>query len=104
MAGIVIVGLGPGGRGQVTEEARELLTVALAERRVVLRTRVHPTVDAWPALRQASSLDHHYEAADAFDAVYERIAGEVMERAAALPPETELVYAVPGNPAVGEAT
>ena len=50
------------------------------------------------------SLDHLYEQGADFGAVYERIAGAVLEAAQALPEGAELVYAVPGHPALGEAT
>ena len=52
----------------------------------------------------APSLDHLYEQGADFSAVYERIAGAVLEAAQALPEGAELVYAVPGHPALGEAT
>ena len=86
----------------------DLLEAALAEDRLVLRTRLHPTVDAWPSLARAPSLDHLYEAGADFAQVYEAIAADVLARAAVLDrtgrPESELVYAVPGHPGVGEAT
>ncbi|MBI3972873.1 MAG: nucleotide pyrophosphohydrolase, partial [Chloroflexi bacterium] len=99
---IVVVGLGPGGREQLTREAEQLLNRALRDGRVLLRTCIHPTVVAWPELAAAPSLDHHYEAGDDFAQVYERIAGEVLARAAMT--AGALVYAVPGHPAIGEAT
>lgn len=104
MGAIAIVGLGPGGLAQVTEEVRALLQAALAEGRTVLRTRVHPTVEAWPALAAAPSLDAHYAVGEHFDQVYASIAADVLDRAAALPEGAELVYAVPGHPSIGEAT
>jgi tetrapyrrole methylase family protein/MazG family protein len=99
---IVAVGLGPGSRGQVTAEGEAAISAALRDGRLVLRTRIHPTVAAWPELAAAPSLDHHYEAADDFATVYDRIADELLTRAAET--DGDLVYAVPGNPAVGEAT
>jgi tetrapyrrole methylase family protein / MazG family protein len=104
MRTLVIAGLGPGGVGQLTAEGRDLLQQALAEGRLLLRTRIHPTVEGWPALGEAPSLDHLYEQGADFGAVYERIAGAVLEAAQALLEGIELVYAVPGHPAVGEAT
>lgn len=104
MTSIVVVGLGPGALAHLTGQARELLETALREGRVLLRTRVHPTVEAWPALAAAPSLDHHYEQAAAFEQVYERITADVIAAAQRLEEAGELVYAVPGNPAVGEAT
>ena len=116
MRTLVIAGLGPGGAGQVTAEAREVLERAAGAGRLLLRTRVHPTVDAWPALRAAPALDHLYEGGADFDAVYDGIARAVLDAVRALPdgpdgPDgpgaagaAELVYAVPGHPAIGEAT
>lgn len=104
MIAIAALGLGPGARGQLTHEAQETLAVALRERRLVLRTRVHPTVDAWPQLAAAPSLDHHYQTGDNFAEVYDHIAREVVQRASEVSGGAELVYAVPGHPAVGEAT
>jgi tetrapyrrole methylase family protein/MazG family protein len=104
MGSLVIAGLGPGGVGQLTAEGRDLLEGALAGGRLLLRTRIHPTVEGWPALGEAPSLDHLYAQGADFGAVYERIAKAVLEAARGLPEGAELVYAVPGNPAVGEAT
>jgi tetrapyrrole methylase family protein/MazG family protein len=116
MRTLVIAGLGPGGAGQLTAEARDVLERAAGAGRLLLRTRVHPTVDAWPALRDAPALDRLYEGGADFDAVYDGIARAVLDAVLALPdgpdePDgpvaaggAELVYAVPGHPAIGEAT
>ncbi len=102
MGSIAVVGLGPGAREQVTREAETLLEAAAREGRLVVRTRIHPTVEAWPALAGVPSLDHHYEGGERFEETYTRITAEVLERAAST--EGELVYAVPGHPLVGEST
>src|SRR5688572_3700283 len=102
MAQIVAVGLGPGGLGQVTREAEALIESAAQEGRLVLRTRIHPTVVAWPALSETPSLDAFYDAASSFDETYAHIAEDVLARAAHA--SGPLVYAVPGHPLVGEAT
>src|SRR5687768_10014161 len=102
MAEIVAVGLGPGARGQVTTQVEALIERAAQEKRLVVRTRIHPTVEEWPALAAAPSLDDHYEAAASFDEAYARIAEEVVARAAQC--DAALVYAVPGHPLVGEST
>jgi tetrapyrrole methylase family protein/MazG family protein len=104
MGAIAVVGLGPGSREQVTREAEALVSRAAREGRLLLRTRVHPTVAAWPEIASAPALDQHYEQAEDFDAVYERIVDDVFAAAGRLPGGDELVYAVPGHPAVGEAT
>jgi tetrapyrrole methylase family protein/MazG family protein len=104
MVEIVAVGLGPGSRGHVTVEAERAIEAAVQENRLVLRTRIHPIVDAWPALGSAPALDAHYEASASFDETYDRIAQDVLARAAAIEQGAALVYAVPGHPLVGEAT
>jgi tetrapyrrole methylase family protein/MazG family protein len=104
MKALVMTGLGPGAAGQLTPEARDLLEDALAGGRLILRTRVHPTVQGWPALAAAPSLDHLYESGADFGAVYDRIVTTVLAALEALPEGAELVYAVPGHPAVGEVT
>ncbi len=104
MTSIVVVGLGPGARGHLTREAEDLLAQAAGGSRLVLRTRVHPTVAAWPALAGAPSMDHWYESGPDFETVYDGIAQEVLARAEQLPAGRELVYAVPGHPSIGEAT
>jgi uncharacterized protein YabN with tetrapyrrole methylase and pyrophosphatase domain len=85
MRTLVIAGLGPGGAGQLTAEAREVLERAAGAGRLLLRTRVHPTVDAWPALRAAPALDHLYEEDADFDAVYDGIARAVLDAVQAHP-------------------
>lgn len=95
---ITIIGLGPGDPGLVTRAAWELLTTA---RPLYLRTAVHPTIAALPPDAVARSFDALYEQADSFDAVYARIAAELIERASA---GESVVYAVPGDPLVAEAT
>jgi tetrapyrrole methylase family protein / MazG family protein len=103
MSSIAIVGLGPGARNQVTGEAEALLSSAAHEARLLLRTRVHPTVEAWPEVQAAPSLDHFYETAGDFGEAYRSMAAEVIAQAKNQP-DRELVYAVPGHPAIGEAT
>ncbi len=95
---ITIVGLGPGAIGDLTVEARDLLDRAPE---VWLRTARHPTVEALALGARQRSFDDLYETRPTFDAVYEAIAGRVVELAAR--PEG-VVYAVPGHPLVGEAT
>ncbi|HEX2035231.1 MAG TPA: nucleoside triphosphate pyrophosphohydrolase [Chloroflexota bacterium] len=104
MKSLIAVGLGPGGVTQLTQEARECIQDALRAGRLILRTRIHPTVEGWPALAAAPSLDHQYDAAADFGEVYDRIAAAVLEAVAGLPDGAELVYAVPGHPSLGEAT
>jgi tetrapyrrole methylase family protein / MazG family protein len=96
-AGITIVGLGPGRRNDLTREAEQVLESA-AE--IWARTARHPTIAEWPELLW-ESFDSFYESADAFDTVYQKITEQVL-RLGARP--QGVVYAVPGNPWVGEST
>lgn len=93
---ITVVGLGPGDPGMLTVRAREVL---LGGGPLVLRTRRHPTVDAL-GLGAAESFDHLYEGGDSFDSVYKAITAELLW----LGHDGDIVYAVPGDPLVGEAT
>lgn len=98
MPHITIVGLGPGDPGLLTRAAWDTLTAASE---VWLRTREHPVVAALPEHLAVHSFDAVYAGADDFDAVYREIARQVL----ALGGRAEgVVYAVPGDPAVGEAT
>jgi tetrapyrrole methylase family protein / MazG family protein len=98
LAAITIIGLGPGDAALLTRAAWERLQ---ATRVLYLRTAIHPTVAELPQSIELRSFDALYEAADDFDAVYERIAAELVDRAQQ---GEELVYAVPGHPLVAEAT
>lgn len=94
---ITIVGLGPGDPELITRRAWALLTTS-AE--VWVRTCHHPAVSAVAAHTQVHSYDHLYEQHHDFAAVYDGIAADVLARAAA----GDVVYAVPGDPSVAEAT
>jgi len=92
---VVVVGLGPAGPDLVTPA-----TLAAIERVTVrfVRTRRHPSVSVVGA---ASSFDDVYEHRDSIAAVYE----EIVERLVTAAGEhREVLYAVPGSPAVGEHT
>jgi tetrapyrrole methylase family protein/MazG family protein len=95
---ITIVGLGPGNPLHLTREAWDVLS---ASAEVHLRTARHPTVAGLPAGVRLHSFDDVYEREPEFGAVYEQIAGRVLELGQR--PEG-VIYAVPGHPAVGEAT
>jgi tetrapyrrole methylase family protein/MazG family protein len=96
-AAITIVGLGPGGAGMLTVEAREALSAA---REVWVRTARHPIVDELPEIAW-KPMDSFYEQEDDFSEVYKAIAAEVLRLAER--PEG-VCYAVPGSPRVGEST
>lgn len=92
---ITIVGLGPGDPKLLTQAAAQALSSA---RSVWVRTRRHPAVAAIPAGITVHSFDALYEAHDTFAAVYQAIAAALLAQAA----KESVVYAVPGDPAVGE--
>jgi len=94
---ITIVGLGPGPYRALTLEAVEALAAA---KDLYLRTRVHPTVDEFPPTLRWTSFDALYERAADFDALYDEIASVLLERGLS----TDVVYAVPGHPLLGEAS
>ena len=99
MATITVVGLGPGRAGLITRESWELMEKA---ERLVLRTRIHPTVEALEnAGMDFSTYDGFYDEAKDFETLYQKIAADLLERAAA---EGDIVYAVPGSPLVAERT
>lgn len=98
MTHITIVGLGPGDPALLTRAAWDALQAA---DEVHLRTRAHPAVDGLPAHLALHSFDELYEAAEDFAAVYAEIARRVIELGRR---PQGVVYAVPGDPTVGEAT
>src|SRR5687767_4517240 len=68
---------------------------------VRLRTARHPTVDAFPPSIVWTSFDGLYEKLDDFTAVYAAIVDELLGEARS---GRAVVYAVPGDPSVGEAS
>lgn len=96
--GITVVGLGPGDPGLLTQEAWLVLTQAGG---LYLRTRDHPVVAGLPPHLRIRSFDDLYERSETFDAVYEAIVERVIAEASG---PSGVVYAVPGDPMVGEAT
>ncbi len=98
MTTITIIGLGPGDPGLVTRSAWEALEAA---GEIYLRTSRHPTVAELPPDMTIHSFDAIYEAAEDFAEVYRQIAAEIV--ALGSRPQGVL-YAVPGDPTVGEAT
>lgn len=95
--GITIVGLGPGAAEDLTRRAWDALTTAP---RLFLRTSQHGCVAGFPSSLRYESLDALYETHDRFEDVYRAIIDALMAAAR----EGDLVYAVPGDPLVGEAT
>lgn len=98
MAGITLLGLGPGESDLLTRQAWDLLA-SIPE--IYLRTEQHPVVVAFPTDLRVHSFDHLYEQSDSFEAIYSQIVEQVLELGSR--PEG-VVYAVPGHPFVAEAT
>lgn len=96
-AGITVVGLGPGDPDLLTRAAWTALRRA-AE--VYLRSAQVIEPESLP-VAELHSFDSFYENYDGFELVYEHIVERLLELAAR--PEG-VVYAVPGDPNVGEAT
>jgi tetrapyrrole methylase family protein/MazG family protein len=90
---ITVVGLGPGHPHHLTVGA---LAALQSGRPVLLRTGIHPTVDALRQMGvQFETCDDLYEQGDSFEWVYQRVADRVLSHA-------DLVFAVPGHPLMGE--
>ncbi|MBI4732575.1 MAG: nucleoside triphosphate pyrophosphohydrolase [Chloroflexi bacterium] len=98
MPGITLLGLGPGDPAQLTREAWEVLSLA---DEIYLRTRQHPTVPGLPPALKVHSFDHLYENGESFEDVYAAIVEKVLELGQR---PQGVVYAVPGDPFVAEAT
>ncbi len=94
---ITIVGLGPGDPELITRRTWRLLSEAPE---VFVRTRRHPAVAAVQQITSVRSYDAFYEQHVDFGAVYAAIAADVVERGR----QGDIIYAVPGDPAVAEAT
>lgn len=92
---VVVVGLGPAGPDLITAA-----TAAVIDRIPVrfVRTTRHP---AAAAVAGARSFDHLYDQAATLDEVYPAIAAALL---AAAREAGEVLYAVPGSPAVAERT
>jgi|SRR5579862_643095 len=96
---IIVVGLGPAGEELIAPAAREAIASADA---AFLRTARHPSAAAFGGV---PSFDVHYEEADTFEEVYQRIVEDLVASAQVLSAGgRSVVYAVPGSPFVGERT
>ena len=98
MPGITLLGLGPGNPIHLTREAWEKLQ---STSEIHLRTRQHPTVDGLPSHLVIHSFDHLYDASESFEEVYDQIIKEILTLGRR---EKGVIYAVPGDPFVAEAT
>lgn len=97
-ADLTIVGLGPGSPELVSRSAWKLLK---GSKVVYFRTGHHPVFDALSPRGELNTFDHLYEEIDDFDGVYAAIVNKIIDEVRGNPP---IVYAVPGDPMIGEAT
>lgn len=99
MPELLIVGLGPGSREQISLGAWELLCSQSA---LLLRTTSHPVVAELAAQGISfESCDDLYQRLPSFDQVYAAICQRI---AGLLRQHPRVVYAVPGHPLVAERT
>jgi len=94
---ITIIGLGPGDIDDISRKAWRMLENA---QRVFLRTNQHQCVPFLPKGAVYHSFDGLYNTKENFGAVYDRIVDALITASK----EGDVVYAVPGDPFVGEAT
>ena len=92
---LTIVGLGPGSIDDLTRRAWKVISHAP---QVYVRTSEHPCVQDLPAV--CVSFDDVYQTIPDFAGVYDEIAARVIDAARV----GDVVYAVPGDPLVAEAT
>jgi tetrapyrrole methylase family protein / MazG family protein len=94
---IVVVGLGPAGPELVTAGTKAAIE-AVAPVARFLRTGRHPAASV---VEGAATFDAVYDAAGSLDEVYEAIVDRLFSAAAQ---HGQVLYAVPGSPAVAERT
>lgn len=92
---IDIVGLGPADEAYVTEHTRQVIASHVVR---YVRTAQHPSAHIVAGTR---TLDHHYESAATFEAVYRGIVEELVTAAVE---HERILYAVPGSPLILERT
>jgi tetrapyrrole methylase family protein/MazG family protein len=92
MGRVTVVGLGPGGPDLITAATSSAIAASGAR---FLRTARHPAAAAVPG---ATAFDHVYDTAPSLDEVYATIVETLVAAAA----EGDVLYAVPGSPAVAE--
>ena len=95
---ITIIGLGPGPIEDLSLRAWVKLQQCDT---LYLRTRHHPCIEELPAHFKRVSFDDIYENYDRFEDVYRAIVETIFEIASR---GQDIVYGVPGDPFVGEAT
>jgi tetrapyrrole methylase family protein / MazG family protein len=98
MPGITLLGLGPGDPAQLTRAAWDVIN---SSDEIWLRTNQHPTVAGLPASVKVLSFDDLYESSDSFEDVYSAIVEKILDLGQR---PQGVVYAVPGDPFMAEAT
>jgi tetrapyrrole methylase family protein/MazG family protein len=98
MPGITLLGLGPGDSSKLTREAWDILSTI---DQVWLRTKQHPCVSGLPPTLRINSFDDLYEEGNSYEEVYSDIVRKIIELGKS---PNGVVYAVPGDPFVAEAT
>lgn len=93
---VTIVGLGPGDPGLITAGTSETIARFAPSQRF-LRTTRHPS--AFLVGSEAASFDSVYDSAETISEVYSEIVEQLIVAAER---ESEVLYAVPGSPAVAE--
>ncbi|HUY99618.1 MAG TPA: MazG family protein [Thermomicrobiaceae bacterium] len=96
MGTVIVVGLGPGPAALVTDEAR----LALTGRSVYLRTDRHPALATIPGLNARTSLDEHIDDSEDASAAVQAFIESLLAESTA----TDVTYAVPGHPALDDAS
>ena len=95
---LTVAGLGPAGAELMTRGTWARIEAA---EQILLRTRIHPTVEALDAAGISyETYDDFYERADDFDELYEAITDDLFARAA----KSNVLYLVPGSLFVAERT
>lgn len=97
---ITVIGLGPGSPELITRQAWQRLERC---RRIWVRTTQHPAVSTLKDELdlEVESFDELYDESESFEQVYKRIVERLLELGRQ---DDGVVYAVPGDPSVGEAT
>ncbi|OGO15322.1 MAG: hypothetical protein A2Z14_11675, partial [Chloroflexi bacterium RBG_16_48_8] len=95
---LTIIGLGPGDPRWITREAWEEIH-SMDE--IFLRTKDHPVVSQLSEILSIHSFDDIYQEAGDFAEVYSRIVDQILYETTR---RKKVLYAVPGDPMVGEAT
>lgn len=95
---IIIIGLGPGDPDLLTRRAWDVINSA---GEIYLRTRDHPTIEGFPPNLKVHSFDYIYQEEESFKIIYQRITTEIINISQQ---KRGVIYAVPGDPFVAEAT